>query len=1020
MKNEYLIPALVLLILAGCYKEQEPIQEGSIPRKGTFNFSSSTGEVTKVLLNSDNTLFWASGDKIAVYDYKAGSVYAKDIAVLTGGESTAVGTFTPAVKTTNTDWYNAADASDQVYNFYAFYPGGTEAVNPTDGKVTVSVAASQQESVGIGKYIVSWASANTTKQNLAGGSAPNFAFAPKSALLKLTLQNSADIPVKITSIQISAASVNIAGDANLNLGTGVLSAGSGKVITYIPSKPIEIAAGAVASAPVYISLLPGAPDSLTVTLNQAGFKYNSPSIALATIESGHVYSKEAAISSVSRELAISNDNTTNLADAAAMDSDPNLYYGTSNCVVMDASDIQGIIAIGLYSSDDGYTRNNSSAGKDTAVKKAKVIWAEKGLYEDPNFCIASGTTNMLVVTKSAGVTGNALIGIYDGNDGLLWSYHVWCPFDKSVMSVTTEKTSTKYTAFKLALGQITGADSDTYMYYQWGRKDPLGRANPGFIGKSLLTVYGDVPTTWATENGRTRTGVTANNIAYARKNPTVFITDNNSTPYDWYPGSDATQNNNLWVTTKATIFDPCPPGYRVAPKTLWDGTKDKEASPLFESAGLWYVLGGGRDRSDGSVSSVASGGHYWSSEVSGSSVGAYYLYFNSGTRSLRENIYHRASGYGVRCVKEDDSSIKREIAISNSNSGENLANSAALDAAYADDETDASSLYYGAANCVVMGASDTRALIDIRLKKSTDGYSRSGADPSPKVTAVKKAKVIWAEADLYRDSNFGIAAGTVSQLVIQKSAGTTGNALVGIYDESDQLLWSYHIWCPVDRSVVSATSEDASPFTYQAYKLALGQILGADCDTYMYYQWGRKDPMGRAESSFTGGGSLAATYGVAFSNKGHSSTGETVHNLGYARKNPTVFISDGNTTPYDWYNPMDKTNQNDNLWKSDIATIFDPCPQGYHVAPKKLWAGNAAKVAGPLFESAGLWYVLSGYRVRTSGNVYDVASNGYYWSSEAVGGASQYSYHLNFSSGAGLNRARNDYRASGFGVRCVK
>ena len=1017
MKTKYLIPALLLLMLAGCYKEQTPVEEGSVPRKGTFNFSSSTGEVTKVLLNSDNTLFWAAGDKIAVYDYKGDALIQSDVANLTGGEGTAVGTFTPATHTSNTAWFITEDDSEQEYNFYAFYPGAS--ATPSSKMVSVSVATEQKQSQGIGQYIISYAAANTKKSVLAGDSAPNFAFAPKSALLKLTLRNSADIPVKITSIQISAASVNIAGDASLNLGTGVLSAGSGKVITYIPSSPIEIAAGAVASAPAYISLLPCAPGSLTVTLNQDGFKYNFPSITLATIESGHVYAKEAAISSVSRELAISNDNTTNLADASAMDSDPTLYYGTSNCVVMDANDVHGVIAIGLYKSDDGYSRSNSSAGKNTAVKKAKVIWAEKGLYEDPNFCIASGTTGMLTVTKSAGVTGNALIGIYDESDGLLWSYHVWCPFDKSTLSVTSEGTSTKFSAFKLALGQITGADCDTYMYYQWGRKDPLGRANPGFIGNSLLAVYGDVPTTWATENGRTRTGVTANNIAYARNNPTIFIKDNDSTPYDWYSGSDATQNNNLWVTTKATIFDPCPPGYRVAPKTLWDGSKGKEAGPLFDSAGLWYVLGGNRYHASGGVINVASYGLYWSSEVVSSSVGAYRLNFNSGTGVSRAYNDCRADGFGVRCVKEDDSSIKREIAISNSNSGENLANSAALDAAYADDETDASSLYYGAANCVVMGASDTRALIDIRLKKSTDGYSRSGADPSPKVTAVKKAKVIWAEADLYRDSNFGIAAGTVSQLVIQKSAGTTGNALVGIYDESDQLLWSYHIWCPVDRSVVSATSEDASPVTYQAYKLALGQILGADCDTYMYYQWGRKDPLGRAKSSFTDDGSRAATYGVDFSYRDYSDTGETVHNLGYARKNPTVFIMDANTTPYDWYNAKDKNNQNNNLWNSGAATIFDPCPQGYHVAPKELCAGYAAKVEGPLFESAGLRYVLGGYRTHVYGIVFQVADQARYWSSEVVS-SSVKAYSLSFSSGKDLSRETNETRASGCGVRCVK
>ncbi len=656
----------MLVILAGCNKEQAPVQEepATVPQEGTFAFSSSTEAVSKVILNSDNSMFWAAGDKIAVYDYKASELYAKDIAVLTGGEGTALGTFAPSTLTANTGWYNAEDATSQAYNFYAVYPGGSEASDPTDGSVAVNVATSQQGSLGVGKYIVSYAAASTTKSALAGGSAPNFAFAPKSALLRLTLRNDTDIPVKVSSIQVAASTAHIAGDATLNLSTGVLSSGTSTSLTYTPSAPIEIAAGTASSVPVYISLLPCAPGTLTVTLNQAGFVYTVDDITLATVESGHAYSKKVTISSASRELAISNSNTTDLADASALDADATLYYGTTNCIVMDANDIQGIIPIEVYKSNNGYTRSNSSAGLNTAVTKAKVIWAEKDLYEDPNFCIASGTRYRLSVTKSAGVTGNALIGIYDGDDALLWSYHVWCPYDKSVVSVTSEGTSTQFSAFKLALGQITGADCDTYMYYQWGRKDPLGRATPGFIGSSMLTVYGDSTPTNSNKIAATATGASSNNLAYARKHPTTYITQNDEKLFDWYPAKAAStartaanapngQNDNLWKSTTATIFDPCPPGYRVAPKALWDGTTNsKEAGPLFESAGLWYVLGGYRHRSSAGVSNVASEGYCWSSEVvGGAPPHSYSMYFLSGAYVGRARNNYRAGGFGVRCVK---------------------------------------------------------------------------------------------------------------------------------------------------------------------------------------------------------------------------------------------------------------------------------------------------------------------------------------------------------------------------------
>lgn len=1040
MKNKYLIPALVILILAGCYKEQEPIQEGSIPRKGTFNFSSSTGEVTKVLLNSDNSLFWAAGDKIAVYDYKAGSVYAKDIAVLTGGESTAVGTFTPAVKTTNTDWYNAADASDQVYNFYAFYPGGTEAVNPTDGKVTVSVAASQQESVGIGKYIVSWASANTTKQNLAGGSAPNFAFAPKSALLKLTICNNTSLPAKISSLCITAGSGGFAGDASLNLATGTLSGTSSSSVTYVPSNPIEIAAGATASMPVLISLLPSSPGTLGVSMNHAGYMYTVSDITLATIESGHVYAKTATITAIERGITIENTYSNNLLSSADMvdNATPEYYYyGTANSIVFPSSATSAIINIEPYKasvsatdSDNKFLRKAASAGKNSDARTAKVIWAEGDLYFDEEFRIVSGNTIRLVLSKSAGTKGNALVGIYDSLGQLLWSYHVWCPADSRVVS--TEDSF--FTAYNLALGQIE-SEYDTYMYYQWGRKDPLGRAKRSV--NELLEVYGAV----LDQKGKMSTGEVVNNLDYSRLHPNTFITEKDNSgqanPHDWFPVGDSrdSQNDYLWKYDGApTIYDPCPQGYHIPSKddNLWGSTSGKTPSISVTRNGLVYILGGCRNPETGIVANVAAGGYYWTSQALGGEFqDIYRLGFNADTGLSPAFHSSRPFGFGVRCVKGGATSgSKRELAISNGNTS-NLANSAALDAAYADDATDPSSLYYGAANCVVMGASDTRALIDIRLLKSSDGYSRSGADASPKVTAVKKAKVIWAESDLYYDPAFAIPEGNSNQIIVTKSAGVTGNALVGIYDESNKLLWSYHIWCPADRSIVSATSEDASPVTFQAYKLALGQIHGADCDTYMYYQWGRKDPLGRAVSSFDN--NLIQMHGDIYPTSGGTNataTESTTDNRSYARKNPTIFIKQNDTKLYDWYPATSGTartsdsntgGQNDNLWKSDRATIFDPCPQGYHVAPRELWAGSAEKAEGPLFSTAGLWYVLGGNRSGNEGAVGGLLAYGRYWSSEVQGGSLVDAWTLSFRPASGLvGRNGNVRRSDGHGVRCVK
>ena len=669
MKTKYFILTLAVaaVSLVSCHKEQQAVNVPEPARKGTFNFSSSTGEVTKVTLNADNSLFWAAGDKIAVYNYKGDDLVQSDVANLTGGEGTAVGTFTPATDTENTNWFIDGDADDQAYTFAAFYPGSLE--TPASKVVGISaVAASQKQSDGIGKYIVSWASANTTKAALAGDAAPSFAFAPKSALLKLTIRNNGSVAARIASITLTAASGNLAGSASLNLGTGVLSGGSSASITYTPSAPIELAAGAVTSAPILVSMLPGTPGTISVSIANAGVVSTVSSISLATVESGHVYAKEVAISGITRELAISNGNSgANLANSAALDADPLLYYGGANCIVMGAEDTRAIVNISLYKATAStYLRSAGSASpKITAVKKAKVIWAEEDLYYDPAFAIVSGNTTQLIIQKSAGVTGNALIGIYDESDKLLWSYHIWCPIDRSVVSATSEDASpATYQVYKLALGQVLGADSDTYMYYQWGRKDPLGRAVNSFAGNSLIAMYGDAPSTAAAKQVVYKdTEETTNNLGYARRNPTVYIKDGNEAPYDWFPANAIAaartadnapngQNDNLWNSSKNTIFDPCPQGYHVAPKKLWAGTADKAEGPLFSSAGLWYVLGGYRSRTVANVSHVSSNGYCWSSEVvGGANVSAYHLGFNSGTDLGRASQYSRASGFGVRCAR---------------------------------------------------------------------------------------------------------------------------------------------------------------------------------------------------------------------------------------------------------------------------------------------------------------------------------------------------------------------------------
>ena len=659
MNNKYFILALTsFVIVVSCNKERRDravVQSNppQSPQNGGFVFSSETGEATKVGLASDNSLYWTSGDQIAVYSYNGDDAVCRDVATLFSGEGSSTGRFAPETYSDNSSWYDP-DALSQDYDFYAWYPAAS-AATPNSKVISVSnVSPVQSEAVGFGDYLVCWAKTETSKGVLAAGTAPDFTFAPKSALLKLIVNNTTSSDITINSIRLDA-NANISGEADLNLETGALGDGSRNDITYYPASPIVIAAGEKTWVPLNISLLPCAATSIAVTLEDCDAEC-SEYLALSGIDPGRCYSKEAVVTPPTPKRYVDIVNETSRTASSNVLETQKLYYGKANCLVMGPSDTQGTLNIQLFESSDGFTRSDLASSYTSAVTSAKVIWAETALYNDANFGIIGANLNTLTISKSSGVTGNALVGIYDEADNLLWSYHIWCPADDSVYSdFVSEKDTNFDSVYRLALGQIAGEQADAYMYYQWGRKDPLGRAASFSSTMSLVGIIGATFSAVAA----TSTNEESNNLAYARKNPTKYISQGNTTLCDWYPAqasmtTNANQENRLWSTTGATIYDPCPEGYHVAPKTLWEGTTSSKSSGNF-SAGkttkLWYVLGGILISVGDSVYLTPSGGDYWSSGVVSSSEKAYSLYFNSTSSVYRNYTNNRAGGHGVRCVK---------------------------------------------------------------------------------------------------------------------------------------------------------------------------------------------------------------------------------------------------------------------------------------------------------------------------------------------------------------------------------
>ena len=122
------------------------------------------------------------------------------------------------------------------------------------------------------------------------------------------------------------------------------------------------------------------------------------------------------------------------------------------------------------------------------------------------------------------------------------------------------------------------------------------------------------------------------------------------------------------------------------------------------------------------------------------------------------------------------------------------------------------------------------------------------------------------------------------------------------------------------------------------------------------------------------------------------------------------FITNG-TTPFDWLSTQDDTR-----WGA-TKTANDPCPAGFRVptetelnTERLLFSTNDATGA----YGSELKLPVTGRRGASAGELTNVGTHGYYWSSTVAGGNSR---GLNFSSSsAGISSV---YRAYGYAVRCI-
>lgn len=245
----------------------------------------------------------------------------------------------------------------------------------------------------------------------------------------------------------------------------------------------------------------------------------------------------------------------------------------------------------------------------------------------------------------------------------------------------------------------------------------------------------------------------------------------------------------------------------------------------------------------------------------------------------------------------------------------------------------------GTANCYVVPDLNRRYSFDARVM----GNGKSTLNITPRPLTGTRAKVLWESSAARGDV---IRSVSLSDGRIVFETGTQyGNALVGLFDAAGECIWSWHIWA-------ADYNPNAACHTYASGAVFMDRNLGAlttDCSRSeargLYYQWGRKDPFVRSDTSADGlgAGSALSGYEIIYLDPAQHEY-DRIMTVGWATQHPTTYIDcasfregDDRADVLDWLYTShpnlwgNRTTGNASISMINEKTIYDPCPPGWRV-----------------------------------------------------------------------------------------
>ena len=247
--------------------------------------------------------------------------------------------------------------------------------------------------------------------------------------------------------------------------------------------------------------------------------------------------------------------------------------GNANCYIIDGSVAANKGKVFTFKAYKG----NSTTGVGT-VDSVDILWetwnndevvTAGSIIDDIDFDkqAANDYYTMVFHTPTSLHVGNALIAAKDAGGNILWSWHIWVPAETVSSADYTSFIGGSMMNMNMGALRAVPVSGETTieslgLLYQWGRKDP-------FVGARGWSDYPSKAKVAGTEWTKSKTQTS---IADATKTPTIYYY-NGSDNGDW----NTTADGNLWDNAGSkSMYDPCPPGYKVPVKSgvLWNQTDE--------------------------------------------------------------------------------------------------------------------------------------------------------------------------------------------------------------------------------------------------------------------------------------------------------------------------------------------------------------------------------------------------------------------------------------------------------------